>query len=99
MSVYKKVSTLMCNVTKLRGMVPSSSCKLRMTKCLTLHGVYSPCGWTEVRWKSEWKKESRAGQSSSVYLLFFSALTARDRLALLNWALSVLTAALKLPDG
>lgn len=43
--------------------------------------------------------EERAGQSGSVYLLFFSALTARDRLALLNWALSALTAALKLPDG
>lgn len=42
---------------------------------------------------------SKAGQSRSVYLLFSSALTARDRLALLNWALSTHTAALKLPDG
>lgn len=44
-------------------------------------------------------RRSRAGQSRSVYLLFFSALTARDRLALLNWALSAHIAALKLPDG
>lgn len=42
---------------------------------------------------------SKAGQSRPVYLLFSSALTARDRLALLNWALSAHIAALKLPDG
>lgn len=43
--------------------------------------------------------ESRGGQSRSVYLLFSSGLTAHDRLALLNWALSTHIAALKLPDG
>lgn len=42
---------------------------------------------------------SRAGRSRSVYLLFSSALTARDQLALLNWALNIHIAALKLPDG
>lgn len=42
---------------------------------------------------------AQAGQSRSVYLLFASALTARDQLALLNWALNTHIAALKLPDG
>lgn len=42
---------------------------------------------------------SRAGHSRPVYLLFSSPLTARDQLALLNWALSAHIAALKLPDG
>lgn len=41
----------------------------------------------------------KAGRKCSVYLLFLPAVAAHDWLALLNWALSARTAALKLPDG
>lgn len=49
--------------------------------------------------EEEERARNRAGKSKSVYLLFSSALTAHDQLALLNWALSTHIAALKPPDG
>ena len=83
----------------LRGSVPESSCKPVVLICWTSHGANPPCGWTEVWSRRKWGKEQSKRESRSVYLLFSSALTARDRLALLNWALNTHIAALKLPDG
>lgn len=52
-------------------------------------------------WKARCRKRKRhtTWLRRPVYLLFSSALTARDWLGLLNWALSTHIAALKLPDG
>lgn len=82
----------------LRGSLPASCCKAVMTRCWTLctehthHVVGQRCG------EEGSGGRRRAGQSGSVYLLF-SALTACDWLALLNWALNTHIAALKLHDG
>lgn len=59
------------------------------------HRAHSPCGCTY----DKGGRRGEVGKSCCEYLLFASALMARDWLALLNWALRTLTAALKPPDG
>lgn len=74
-----------------------SSCKPVMTAGIScMDHIHYVVGCMHVR---RGRAGSRVGQSGSLYLLFASALTASDWLALLNWALSTHTAALKLPDG